>query len=139
MPQIGASRDAGWKVVVAVLAVAGTLVFVGLLATGVLPSIVVHSQWIERTVNVTENTRTCYYVNSSAHVDRFCLVVFFTPGGAILNGTFDHGPGTLGATFVMGSGPCLSECPAGETWASPDGTGQVYWTFYDWATLRALS
>jgi hypothetical protein len=138
MPQIGAGRGVGWKFVVAVLAVAGTLVFVGLAAAGVLPTTGISSQWTERTVSVTENTWSCYYVNSSAGTDYFCLVLFLTPGGPFLNGTFQHGPGTVAIPFTLGYGPCHL-CPTGETWTSPDGTGQVYWTFTDSVTLRALN
>ena len=138
MPQIGASRDAGWKLVVAVLAVAGTLVFVGLTAAGVLPTTGASIPWTERTVSVSENTGSCYFVNSSANADRFCLVLFLTPGGPFLNGTFDHGPGTAAFAFELGEGPCVS-CSTNATWTSPDGTGQVYWTFTWSVTLRALN
>jgi hypothetical protein len=142
MPQIGASRDLGWKVVVAVLAVAGTFVFVGLATAGILPTTVGPSQWTERTVTASVS-RSCYFVNSSANVDRFCLQLLITPGGESLNGTFDHLQGTPVFDFVLSQGlACAqnpSSCPPGWTWTSPDGTGQVYWTLSGSVTLRALN
>lgn len=142
MPQIGASRDVGWKAVTAVLTVAATLVFVGLAAVGVFPTAVGSDQWTERSVTASVSY-SCYFVNSSVNVDRFCVQLLLTPGGEFLNGTFDHGPGTAAFAIVLSQGLACTEnssnCPPGWTWTSLDGTGQVYWTLSGSVTLKALN
>ncbi len=129
--------------VVAAIVIAVPLVFVGLVTTGLLPTALVSSSWTERTVTLSPVSQSCYFVNSSAHADRFCLRLLASPGGLILNGTFDHGPGTNVSAVAMGQGlACAmnpSNCPPGRTWTSPDGSGRIWWTFTSNVTLEALN
>ncbi len=81
----------------------------------------------------------CQFVNSSAHVDRFCLQLYGGPAGYILNGTFDHGARSPSyALYLSQSPPCRSMCPTNATWISPDGTGRIWWGFSPNVTLYAL-
>lgn len=93
------------------------------------------SSWTTQTVRVPFSTNasnsTCYTVNSSLHVDRFCMSIIATPGAAFLNGTFDHGWGNnSSARFELSNdATCHTGCPTSATWTSPDGTGRVVWQF----------
>lgn len=140
--QVEALDDVRWKAVAAVISVAATLLFVGLAAEGVLPETVASRQWTERTVFASSSAR-CYWVNSTATEDHFCLQLQVSPGGESLNGTLDHGRGTAVLIFSLSQGlACAtnpSNCPPGWTWTSPDGSGQVYWTLSGSVTLRALN
>jgi hypothetical protein len=116
-------------VVIAVLAAAMTIV-----AVVVLPPA---PSWTERTVTLSLMSYGCYWENSSAHQDRFCLLLEPTPGGLLLNGSFDHGPGGGPGTGIqMGTGPCASGCPTSATWTAPDGSGRLFWTFAENVTLE---
>lgn len=142
MPRSRASSDIARMFAAAVIAILATLVFVGLAATGALPATVASSQWTERTVSASSSLQ-CYWVNSTANADYFCLQLLVTPGGEFLNGTFNHWPGTAVINFWLTQGLACAEnpssCPPGWTWTSPDGTGQIYWTLSGSVVLRALN
>ncbi|HYB63278.1 MAG TPA: hypothetical protein VEE86_02505 [Thermoplasmata archaeon] len=128
-------RDVRWKLA----AVTASVVAAALVAVVVLTA---PAGWTSRTVELPASfvvgEKECYWVNSSANHDRFCLAYVPVPAGALLNGSFDHGPGTANASiYLTGGGPCTSGCPGGKTWLSPDGTGQIYWTFSQNVTLEA--
>ena len=98
------------------------------------------SGWMMRTVQVplsaNTTTRPCFWVNSSLYLDRFCMTILPTPGGAILNGTLDHGPSTSPMGFQLtNSALCHAGCPTNAMWTSPDGTGRVSWNLSSFAIL----
>ena len=137
MPPERMARDVRHRFAVVFVAAVIAIVLAGVL-------LAIPGPWTERTVELIgsppgEPVNQCYFVNSSVHQDQFCLALWFGPAGNILNGSFDHGPGTLRIAFEMSLGPCASNCPSSETWTSADGTGQVYWTFNQYVTLRALN
>lgn len=122
------------------IGVAATLV----LASGLVTPGQAGAQWTSRSVQLPLSSpggepRYCYFVNSTAHSDRFCLALIPGPAGYILNGTFDHGTTTINSTIQMAEGPpCVSNCRASATWTSVDGTGQILWDFTSSVTLSAL-
>lgn len=143
-PSTKVDRDPGWKFLVAGVAVAAALLFALFITGAFTPGATGTNQWIEHTVSLPISSpagepRYCFFVNSTVNTDLFCLALI--PGSAayILNGTFDHGPGTPSAPVQLGEGPpCVSNCRTSATWISPDGTGQVYWTFTTSVTLESL-
>jgi hypothetical protein len=146
MSQNGTEHRISLKIVAASVAIVAILAFALLVNAGDVPGVrtsTPSSQWLGATVSVpvsfSNASAECFFVNSSVHVDRFSLYLIPGPAGYILNGTFDHGLGTSAADVSEGEGqPCLSGCLSSKTWTSPDGTGQVYWTFTTNVTLEAL-
>ena len=135
MPRDRAGRDARGKLAV----VSASFVAAAVVAVAVLAA---PTEWTSRTVELPISFSGaepgCYWVNSSVNHDRFCLAFVPEPAGAILNGSFDHGTGSAIASVHLAGGlPCASGCPTSTTWVSPDGTGQIYWTFTTNVTLEA--
>jgi hypothetical protein len=123
--------------------IGATLVFAVLVVPGAIgPGA---SDWTQRTVHLPTSgpeggPSSCYFVNSSAYTDRFCLVLIPWPAGYIMNGSFDHGSGTQTAIIQLAEGPpCAAYCRASVTWISPDGTGQLLWGFTNSVTIGALN
>lgn len=126
-------------------AAAGVAVAAALLgASGWYAPSPVPQQWVSLTLQLALSSpggepRHCYFVNSTAHSDRFCLALIPGPAGYIVNGTFDHGPGTPASPVYLAEGPpCVSDCRTSATWTSPDGTGRIVWEFTPTVTLTAL-
>lgn len=138
-------RDLRWMFLSIGVAVAGALLFAFFATTiSPTPGTTGSGPWTARNVSLPLSSpggepRYCFFVNSTANTDLFCLALIPGAAGFILNGTFDHGPGTLSALVQLAEGPpCFSNCRTSATWTSPDGTGQVYWTFTTNVTLEAL-
>jgi hypothetical protein len=136
-------RGSTWVAAAALVAgigVAATLV----LANGLVTPGQAGVQWTSRSVQLPLSSpggepRYCYFVNSTAHSDRFCLALIPGPAGYLLNGTFDHGPTTLKSTIQIPEGPpCVSNCRTSATWTSVDRTGQILWGFNSSVALSAL-
>lgn len=121
-----------WAYVIIAVAVGATAVYAAV-------TIIETPGWSSRTVELPgEGIPACYFVNSTAHIDRFCIAVYGTPAGEELNGTFDHGLGTQTSAIALRYGACASACSTSETWVAPDGTGRVVWSFTLSVTLQVL-
>jgi len=87
-------------------------------------------QTVQAPLSVNTTDRPCSSVDSSLYFDRFCMAIIATPGGVLLNGTFDHGPWTSLMGFQLSNNAlCHIGCPTNATWTSPDGTGRILWQF----------
>ena len=136
MPPERMARDVRHRFAVVFVAAVIAIVLAGVL-------LAIPGPWTERTIRLVPDSGSyaCFFVNSTAHADRFCLALWFTPAASVLNGTFDHGPGTPSAAvslcygLVCESSDTMNETSA--TWTAPDGTGLVYWAFTDNVTLGA--
>ncbi len=99
--------------------------------------------WVEHTVVLVGSPSpaqpACSTIYSRLYADRFCLSLVEAPAGYLLNGSFDHGPGTSATAIYLVQGPrCLSGCPLGASWVSPDGTGMLTWNFTVNVTIAVL-
>jgi len=136
MPPERVAHDLRRRFVVVFVAAVTAIVLAGVL-------LAIPGPWTERTIRLVPDSGSygCFFVNSTAHSNRFCLALWFTSAASVLNGTFDHGPGTPSAAvslcygLVCASGDTMRD--TSETWTSSDGTGQVYWTFTDNVTIEA--
>ena len=131
---------------VAIVAVLIWVVLPSPWGVGVLQSrpVLGSGNWTQRDVQLlgsppSRTSPTCWFVNSTAYTDRFCLTLSAAPAGYILNGTFDHGLFSQSYQVYLSEGPpCFSSCPTSESWMSPDGSGRIWWGFTTNATLYAL-
>ena len=99
--------------------------------------------WVDHTVVLVGSPGpvhpACSTIYSRLYADRFCLSLVEAAAGDLLNGSFDHGPGTSATAIYLAQGPrCLSACPLGASWVSPDGTGMLTWNFTVNVTIAVL-
>jgi hypothetical protein len=126
--------------VIAGVLAAALIVIAALFAVGVFAVAPMGPGWTSTIVSPpVGGSNQCFWVNSTANNDRFCMTLSTTSTGYQLSGTYDHGVGTTQSGFLLNEPTPTSGATTAGTWTSPHGGGMLSWSYGTKVTISALN